>query len=82
MLIVCFYNYYYRRSESELDISFLFITEYLIGLESRVQQKLYTIKSIVNLRVEQVSLKVFEKFVIINNNSKGIIQLQHQLQIH
>jgi hypothetical protein len=27
------------------------------------QQKLYTIKSIVNLRVEQVSLKVFEKFV-------------------
>jgi hypothetical protein len=46
------------------------------------QQKLYTIKSIINLRVEQVSLKVFEKFVIINNNSKAIIQLQHQLQIH
>jgi len=49
MLIVCLYNYCYRRSESELiqkldediltklDISFLSITEYLIGLESRVQ---------------------------------------------
>jgi len=29
------------------------------------QPKLYTIKSIVNLKVEQVSLKVFEKFFII-----------------
>jgi hypothetical protein len=50
MIIVCFYNYHYRKSESELieklvqniltklDISFLPITEYLIGLESRVQQ--------------------------------------------